>query len=202
LRLVFSSFIPVPAAARAMVSEFAVLYYGFCSWRARPHVSAGAQVFTLHRKTMAGDLFFCVAVLSLIEILPVHLLVSHWSATAAWILTALSIYGAIWLMAMARAFTLRPMLVSTDGIVVRYGLLFNLRIPAGKIRAVRTQAPTNAIIVPRNTTPSVYLEFTEPLEAEIVLGVRKRVTSIGLSPDDAAAFEAALQIFKSARVLK
>jgi hypothetical protein len=56
--------------------------------------------------------------------------------------------------------------------------------------------------MPRNTTPSIYFEFAEPLYAETVLGFRKRITAIGLSMDDPAAFESDIQTFNSARVLK
>jgi hypothetical protein len=195
LTAAFSSLVPVPAAARVMASECAVLYYGFCSWRARPDVPEGAQAFTMHKRTMAGDLFFCMAGVSLLEILPVHLFVNHWSRMAAWILTAVSIYGAIWMMAMARAFTLRPSLVSTEGITVRYGLLFRLWIPAQKIRAVRAanEPPADAMVMPRNTTPLLYIELSEALDAEIVLGLRKRVSAIGISMDDAGGFESAVR---------
>jgi hypothetical protein len=104
LRSAFAGFIPVPAAARILAGEFAVLYYGFCTWRAQPHVPPGALAFTMHKRTFVNDLFTAMAFLSLLEIVPVHLLVNHWSPLAAWIATLISLYGAIWMVALGRAF--------------------------------------------------------------------------------------------------
>jgi hypothetical protein len=184
LRNAFAGIVPVPAAARMMASECAVLYYAF-AWRARPHVPSGAQAFTMHKRTMAGDLFYAMSLVSLIEIVPVHLLANRWSHVLAWTLTGISVYGAIWLIAMARAFHLRPSFVGPEGVTIRYGLLFQLQ--AAEFR-VATEAPAGAWIVPRNTTASTYLEFAEPVTAELILGIPKTVTAIGISPDDAISF--------------
>jgi hypothetical protein len=54
---------------------------------------------------------------------------------------------------------------------------------------VVNDAPANAVVVPRNTTPTVYLEFPEPVEASMILGIPKRVTAIGISPDNPAIFD-------------
>jgi hypothetical protein len=193
LRSAFVGLIPVPAAARMLAGEFAVLYYGFCTWRSQPHIPAESRAFTMHKRTFIGDLFMALAFVSLIEIVPVHLLMHRWSSTAAWILTGLSIYGAIWMMALGRAFALRPSFVDADGITLRYGLLFNLRIPIERILKILPAGETmaDAMIVPRGTSPSLYIEFTEPLDAEIILGLKKRITAIGISVDDPEGFEVA-----------
>jgi hypothetical protein len=48
--------------------------------------------------------------------------------------------------------------------------------------------PTDTFTVPRNTTPTVYLEFPEPVDAELILGIPKKVTAIGISPDTPELF--------------
>jgi hypothetical protein len=63
----------------------------------------------------------------------VHLLVARWSVTVAWILTALSVYGAVWLVAVARSFSLRPVLLTGDELIVRAGLLWTVRIPRSQV---------------------------------------------------------------------
>ena len=202
-RSAFAGFIPLPPAARMLAGEFAVLYYGF-AWRAQPHIPPEARAFTMHKRSFVNDLFTALAFISLLEIVPVHLVVNRWSALAAWIMTGISLYGAIWIMALGRAFALRPSLVSAEGITVRYGLLFHLRIPAGCIRTIRPagEALAGATIVPRRSAPSLYLEFTEPLEAEIILGLRKRVTAIGIAVDDPAAFEIAVrELMRAPRIV-
>ena len=192
IRVILSGMIPFGTAARALAGELSVLYYGF-AWRANPHVPADTRAFTLHKRSGAGDLMVLVAIVSLIEAVPVHLVFAHWSVTPAWVITGLSLYGALWAMALGRSFALRPTLVGREEIVVRFGLLFSLRVPVECIRAVRREPVPGAVILPRKTPPALYIEFTRPLEAEKMFGFTKRVVAIGLSADDEPGLEDALR---------
>ena len=68
-----------------------------------------------------------------------------------------------------------------------------LVVPAEKILSVEpgAAAPENTRIVPRGTPPSVYIRFTEPLEAELLAGFTRRLTAIALSTDNDSAFRGA-----------
>lgn len=120
-------------------------------------------------------------------------LVSAEGVRAAWIVTGLSLYGALWALALSRSFALRPTLVTANEIVVCFGLLFTLRIPRNVIRAVGRVPLPDATVVPRNAQACVFIGFTRPLEARRMLGFTKQLTAIGLHPDDVAAFELALE---------
>ena len=89
----------------------------------------------------------------------------------------------MWIFALGRSFALRPGFIGESEIVVRFGLVFSLRIPKDCIKTVRREPIDGALRVPRNGTPSIYFEFTQPLEAERILGFRKQVTAIGLAVD-------------------
>jgi hypothetical protein len=188
--------IPFGTAARALAGELAVFYYAF-AWRAQPHVPAGMRAFTLHKRGGAADLMMLVGIASAIEAAPVHLLVAHWSVKWAWTMTVLSLYGAFWALALGRSFALRPALVGTDEIVVRYGLLFSLRIPVDSIGAMGREALPGAVAVPGKTSPTLYISFNRPLEAEKMFGFTKRFNAIGLSADDAQGLEDAALALKS-----
>ena len=195
LRAIFHRFTPSAVAAKAMASEFSVFYYAF-AWKPKPHIPPGTRAFPMHERSGASVLIACLAVISLMEIVPVHLLLAFkWSVTAAWVATGLSIWGAIWMTAMSRAFALRPTLVSSESIVVRYGLLFRLRIPAGSIQSIDagSDLPAGTRVIPKDAPPSVCIRFKQPLDAEIMFGFTKRLTAIGLSADDAAGFADALR---------
>lgn len=192
IREILSGLIPVPTAARALAGELSVLWYAF-AWRAQPHAPAGSQAFTLHQKSGFNDLILFVGLASLLEVVPVHLVVAHWSVTAAWILTGLSLYGALWAFALSRSFALRPTLVTADALLIRFGLLFSLRVPFTSLRTVSREpisGAMDALIIPRNSEPAFYLEFTEPLAAERMLGFTKRISAIGLGADDGNALYA------------
>jgi len=183
--------LPFSFASQVLAGEFTVLYYGL-AWRAKPHVADGCRAFTLHRRSGIQDIFLFVGLASLLEILPVHLVVAHWSTTAAWIATGLSLYGAFWLAALSRSFELRPTLVSRDEILLRLGLASQLRIPISAIRAISKTIPNDAVALPRGTAPELYIEFDRPLQMEKLLGIRRSVRGIAVSADDSAGFEEAV----------
>ena len=93
----------------------------------------------------------------------------------------------MWIFALGRSFALRPGFIGESEIVVRFGLVFSLRIPKDCIKTVRREPIDGALRVPRNGTPSIYFEFTQPLEAERMLGFRRKVRIIGLCIDDGGA---------------
>ena len=184
-----------PHVARFVAAELSIFYYALFSWRSKPHVPEDARAFTLHEKTGHADLFYAVAALSVFEIFPVHLLLHHWRPALAWIATGLSLYGMIWLIGLARSFRLRPGLIGPDYLDVRYGLLFRLRIPRENLAAVRRAEAgdaASATVVPRRSEPPLCIDLIQPMEAESLFGLRRRVQRIGLALDDAAGFRSAL----------
>lgn len=192
LRRILAGILPSETAARALASEFAVLYYGF-AWRAKPHVPENAKPFTLHQRSGFGDILLFVGLASLLEIVPVHLVAARWSHTAAWILTGLSLYGALWVVAIARSLTLRPALVTDEALTLRFGLIFNLEIPREAIQTISTQPIEGATLVPRRAEANLYLHLNRPHRAERILGLGKAVQTLGLCADEPEALLAALK---------
>jgi hypothetical protein len=124
----------------------------------------------------------------------VHLHLHHWSRVLAWIISGLTVYGAIWLAGVARSLELRPVLVGDDYLLVRYGLLFRLKIPRCAIREIRKGTDQKADeVVPRRSKPDLCIRLTVPLIAELALGLRKRIEFLALAVDDVAGFERALE---------
>ncbi len=185
--------LPTPAA-KLLTCELGVLYYALFSWRAKPHVIRGAQVFTIYRKGGQADLLGALPIVCLVELVPMHLLLNHWSSTMAWIGTGVSVYGMIWLIGLARAFRLRPVLVGDDYLYLRYGLLFQLQIRKEMIAEVRrAEARDRGWAVPRTSTPRVCIELKQSVDATGLFGIRRRVNRIAVNPDDEAGFESAIQ---------
>ena len=178
----------IPAAipaARLIAGELTVLYYALFSWRARPHVALGAEPFTIHKRVGQAFLFAAFPFVAALEIVPVHVILGRWSSLAAWIATGVSVYGIVWLTGLARAFSLRPALIGADFVEVRYGLMFRLRIPRDVIASVRRAGPSDKPwAVPRKSTPAICIEFTRELEAETLLGMRRRMRAVAFTPDD------------------
>ena len=177
-----SRVIPFQSVERAIRAEWSALYYAF-AWRAKPEVPPNAQPFTLYKTSGIADLLMVLAPFSLIEIVLVHLLAARWSVTAAWVFTGLGLYSGIWMFALGRSFALRPGYVTDDEIVVRFGLLFSLRIPRDSIRLMQREPLEGATPVRRNAVPNLYISFTRPLEAERALGFTRQVSAIAIQLD-------------------
>jgi hypothetical protein len=173
--------------ARLLATEFAILYYALCSWRAKPHVPPQAQAFTLHKHDGHHDLLFALALGGLVEIVPVHLLIGHWSPLWAWIATGVSLYGSIWLAGLARSIELRPTLVYAGALDLRYGLLFRARVPREMILRVTVDPLPAAVVVPRKGEPNLFIELAAPVKPQRLLGRSQPLTRIAIAADDPAA---------------
>jgi len=199
VREAVESLVPAPRVAGALAAEIAVFVYALGSWRSEPDVPAGAQAFTIYRRDGALALFGVLAVMTLIESAVMHLLVAHWSRTAAWILTGLSAYTAVWCVAMARALVLRPCVVDGDRITLRAGLLWTLQLHREDIADAHAPAPNQPRRAPgyvRLTAfgaPTLILELASPQMAHGLLGTERRVRRIGLAPDDLTGFVRAIR---------
>jgi hypothetical protein len=180
-----------PVAAVA-ASEIAVVYYAFASWRRKPEVPLGMRAYSIHQRSGAASLFGALAGISLVEVPLLHLLVMRWSITAAWILSALGAYGAIWLAGMARALALRPVLVGNGELVLRCGILWTLRVPLDRVASIHQSGGASDLQLCPGGDPNLTMEFSEPVIATGIFGIRRPVTRVALSLDEPAAFERCL----------
>jgi len=188
----------VPVAADVLAYELAVLHFALLSWRRRPAAGKadGGDAFAYHRAgaypaVLVGLLFAVVA-----ELLALHLLISTlWSPVAAWALTALSAYSALWLLGDYRAMVLRPLRLDGRGLEVRIGLRWHLHVPLDAIAAVHPVAATEPWPRDRRSLratvlapPRLRIELARPLTALGPYGIRKQVERIGLAVDDGERF--------------
>ena len=149
------------------------------------------QAFFYHR-AIAPMLWVFVALAS-IELLVVHLLLSHWSPTTALILSALSLASILWLIGVIRGFRRLPVLLTPDTLVLRVGTLRSVTVPLGDVVGLR--ADWNAEWLRRRDVlnlaliayPNVVVMLHRPVRAG-----RREVTAVAHRLDDPLAFAAAL----------
>jgi len=195
IRTTVRTILPVPIAVNALSGELAALYYALFSWRAKPHARFDAESVTAYKKAGQVDLLMVLPIACVLEMIPAHLLLQRWSAGAAWVATALSAYGLIWMVGVARSFRLRPTLIGRDYVYLRYGLIFQLQVPRSLIaRSRRAVKDDIQFAVPRNTEPTHCLEFAREVTAEGLFGFERRLTRVALAFDDVAAVDRALSV--------
>lgn len=120
--------------AGIFVTEVTMFYYAFFSWKkSKVH----ADQYTYHKKSGTAGLLSVFIFLIIVETFAVHLLLEQWSTVAAWVLTALSIYTIVQIVAIIRSMKRRPIVLTANALYVRYGLLADACIPLSQISEVR-----------------------------------------------------------------
>lgn len=195
LRNVARDVLPLRRAADAIACEMTVLFYALFAWRRRPHAPADREAFPYHVKSGYGAIVFALLIVVVAETIPIHILVTRWSSTAAWVLTVLSLYSMFWFLADWRATRLRPHLLDEDALQIRTGLRWSVRVPRERIAALHTKLPPGAGHSLRAALPGgnpLWIELTEPVTAQGPYGIEKRARWISVSVDDPARFRQAL----------
>ena len=124
-------------AAHMTAAELGVWYYALLSWRKKPYVLPGERAFSYHNAGGYMNMMLGLALAFPVEIVAVHLLVSQWSVPAAIVVTALSVYAAIWLVGDARARILRPIAVGEGSVRLECGIQMETVIPVSHIEIGR-----------------------------------------------------------------
>ncbi|MBL1104648.1 hypothetical protein JK361_08580 [Streptomyces sp. 5-8] len=172
------------------------LFASLALWLARRTEGAAAgQAFGYARgqgATMLGLAFVCV-----VETVGVSFMLRD-MPVAHDVLLVLDVYTVLFVLGLHAACTVRPHVLTTDALRVRYGAHVDLRIPLTAITAVRretrsthgTEADALDLAVGSQTT--VTLELAEPVVHTSVLGRRRRVSVVRLYADDSGSLVRAL----------
>ncbi len=127
-----------PRIAEMAAFEISVFYYAVLSWKKSPR----ENTFSYHKKSGIIALYSIIIFIVAVETLVVHILVAMWSETAAWILTALSIYFLFQLFAHLKAVLQRPFEITRNKLYLRYGLFGDAMIETENIEKIEeTSAP-------------------------------------------------------------
>jgi hypothetical protein len=173
-----------------LATELRVLGYALTGWRAPRR---DARTFTVHR-AVGWPLFAGVLVaLTLVETPGLHLiLVAAGHPTVAWVASALSLYGALWLLGDALALRHGGVVITDDALELRIGVRWRGRIARSAIIGVeRGSLPPGALscaIIEAN----VIVRLAEPCTLDKLFGRKRMASVIGLSVDDPERFVAAL----------
>lgn len=198
LRRAALELVEAPRAAEVIAYEAAVLWYAVAGGRRRS-ASAGAESFGVRRRSGYGPVLIAIFLALVAEGIALHLFLRHWSPVAAWILTILTAYAAVWLLGDFRALGRRGIALTADELIVRVGLRWTVRVPLDRICAVRAAVGSRESREPDHLRAAILgserqiVELNAPVEAMGFYGIRRRIRSIGLSVDDPERFLEALE---------
>ncbi|RKR80253.1 hypothetical protein BDD43_0349 [Mucilaginibacter gracilis] len=119
--------------AYVVTSEIAVIYYLFFNHKKMLY---NDKKFSYHKDTGAIALFGVLIFMVIVETMAFHLLLVRWSPKVAWILTVITAYAGVQLWGMTRAFLKRPIEITSNSLLLRYGLLAETEVPLINIQSV------------------------------------------------------------------
>jgi hypothetical protein len=181
-------------AAAFVALEVSSFYYGLFCWK-----KPAAPGFSVYRRSGWDTVLVCILVLIGAESIGVHLLIQTWSVRAAWIVTLLDLYGAIWLIGDYHALRLRPITIDETTLHVRFGFRWSVSIPLQTIAAiepVRTESEwkrKGVLKVAMLDEPRLLIRLSSPATAIGLAGIRKTIDTVAILPDDLEEFEGALR---------
>ncbi len=175
-------------AGRALGHEVATFYYAFGRQRTTaPNAESVTDTQFSAAPPFATAVFLALIGVIAVESAVLHLLVSQRSSSFAWILTGLSVYSAIWLLAFQRSTVLRLSVLRANALVLRVGLQCDATVPWDDIASVRTltwrDVPARAaayLNAAKPSTPNVLIQFHHPVRVEGPYGIPRTVTQVGM----------------------
>ncbi|WP_374583851.1 hypothetical protein [Pseudoduganella sp.] len=183
--------------ARLMELEARVWFYGLLM--RRPPQFEGEQHFLTGKAGGNASNQAAWIALMAIDIPLAHLLLHYmWSPTAAWVATALTVWGLLYLVADYRATLVRPVSLAADALLVRCGALAaDVAIPYAMIESVqRVPHPQRRLSGKRyfrhQGEMNVELTLRTGAALPTLLGEEKAATHAVLGVDDPAALVKAL----------
>ena len=124
--------LPKPVAI-PFATEIAVFYYGFFLWKKK---KLRENEFSYHKESGSVSLFAVLIFLIIIETVVLHILLALWNETIAWVLSLVSVYTILQLFGFLRSMYNRPIIISTDKLILRYGIMKEVEIDLGNIASI------------------------------------------------------------------
>jgi hypothetical protein len=181
-------------AGNLLAYEMAVFYYLLFGWRRAPKDQPLS--FTYHRSSAYLAIVAAVLLVAVAELGGMHLLISLWSPTVAWIVSAISVYALLWLIGDAHAIRLRPIRLSETMLHIRVGLRSTIDVPLASIDGIG--APADGTLSRRTPgylksvllgAPNLRIELSSRVDALGPYGLTMQAKTIDLRVDDPKRLE-------------
>jgi hypothetical protein len=178
----------------AVMTEVAVFRYAVLGGWAPLEVGPAETPFSTHRNSGFVAMLAAFAGLSVVEMAAAHLVAGHWWPRVAWLLTGLSAYSLLWLLAHGQAVRRRPVLLTATALVVRVGFVWRVAIPISNILSANKIADAPAarpgllnaarLLL---TPPNLLLTLAEPQRVQGLYGLHRTVRRLAIYVDEPAA---------------
>ncbi|MED3561285.1 beta-carotene 15,15'-monooxygenase [Bacillus xiapuensis] len=187
---------------RAICSEMLMFYYAFASWRKKPHV--GPNVFTLHQKSSLIAFQIMLIHATVLEMAGIHWMFHDKSAVLSIIMLVLNFYTVIFFIGDIQAVRHNPLQVTEESIYISLGLIKRMEIKWFDIEEVidepehlnEKRSKDTIEFMARDfepVQPDVILKLKRPVEATLIMGMKKEYSKVAIRVDDPNKFKEVLK---------
>ena len=207
LQVAAARILPAPAA-RILAYEASILYFALLAWRRRPPEDAPPRAFTVYRESGYIAVVLGLLIAVVVELVAIHVLLTRfWSPTAAWVASALSLYGLLWILGDLQALRHRRTRLGTHHLDLRVGLRWQAKIPNEDIESLRSlsfleaskaERPPGLLEAVAAGSPRFELRLRRPVTAVGPYGFTKETTCLRISVDHGDLFARRLEELRPA----
>lgn len=175
-------------------SELRMYYYCLFVWFRRPVLRDEVEVFTYHRKSMIKVLLIFGLVMVIIDVTLIHWLIALFSQVWAWIVTALGIYTAIFVVAFYNSVRYGPHAIDGEHIHFRQGMTWEAKIHVSQLASIErckssgltTSKPDKHAFkcIIGLDDPQLEVRLTEEVLIRGMYGMTQRINKIQLWVDE------------------
>jgi hypothetical protein len=127
-----------PRFVRILATELSIIHYGLFAWRNRPRYTTNDEVFTYDQKSGLGLIAGVFIALIAIETPVLHYFISLKLPLLAWVVTALGLYGAVFILGDFNACRWRPIRIRAGNLELNTGLRWRATLPLSEIENVES----------------------------------------------------------------
>lgn len=192
LSIAAKEFLP-ERVAEIFVTEISMIYYGFFAWK---ELEIDENHFSYHKKNGVISILSIFSFLILIETATLHFLIQLWSQIAAWILTGISLYTFIQIIALTRSLTKLPVIVNPDNLELQFGIFSSTSVQFDNIESVeilqrkisKSEKIEELVLFGDFVKPNVLMKLKEETVITKLYGFKKSYTSIVFYVDEPEGF--------------
>lgn len=161
--------------------------------------NTGERTFALEGG-LSGALALGLGLVIAAEGVVLHLWIASRSQAWAWTITAVNALTLVWLLKEYQAARRSRLIVTATGVEIDAGSRLRCRFTRSLIASAEAATwrsvphlASDFVNTAHPLDPNVILVLREPAESRIALGIRKRVSRIGIRVDDPSAVQSVLQ---------
>jgi len=176
---------------KLMASEIGTLKFGLMPFGKKDEISPAAISYSIHKEAGYIAMFSIFMFACFAELIGLHLLISHYSNTAAIIISILTVYCIVIIVGDLAAIIKKPVLVLPDRLILRTGIRWVVDVERSNILSVEKfrigYEPNKDTFSGGILKSSINICFTfaQPVSVERVYSKTVSVTKIVMTVDDA-----------------